>query len=127
MREAEPELLVGLNNLLSKTNTNPGRKKKTAAAEMGILLNLTNNFFDLKNTDLTSPSPLSESNLDLDEVFSKVVNEVADEVLNEVVNMLMEKLVFLVVELIIVVWKEAAVKLGGVEGDNPVLISDLTK
>ena len=90
-------------------------------------MNLTNNFYDLKNTDLTSPSPLSESNLDLDEVLSKVVNEVADEVLNDVVNMLMEKLVFLVVELIIVVWKEAAVKLGGVEGDNPVLISDLTK
>ena len=109
MREAE--LLVGLNNLLSKTktNTNPGRKKKTAAAELGILSNLTNNFYDLKNTDLTSPSPLSEPNLDLDEVFSKVVNEV----LNDVVNMLMEKLVFLVVELIIVVWKEAAVKLGG--------------
>ena len=121
MREAKPELLVGLNNLLSKTktNTNPGRKKKTLAADLGILLNLTNNFYDLKNTDLTSPSPLSESNLDLDEVFSKVVNEV----LNDVVNMLMEKLVFLVVELIIV----AAVKLGGVEGDNPVLISDLTK
>ena len=59
------------------------------------------NFHDLKNADLTSPSPLSESNLDLDEVFSKVVNDV--------VNMLMEKLVFLVVELIIV----AAVKLGG--------------
>ena len=95
------------------------KKKTTAAAELGILLNLTNNFYDLKNTDLTSPSPLSESNLDLDEVFSKVVNDV--------VNMLMEKLVFLVVELIIVVWKEAAVKLGGVEGDNPVLISDLTK
>ena len=123
MREAEPELLVGLNNLFSniktKTKTNPGRKKKTAAAELGILLNLTNNFYDLKNTDLTSPSPLSESNLDLDEVFSKVVNEV----LNDVVNMLREKLVFLVVELIIV----AAVKLGGVEGDNPVLISDMTK
>ena len=37
MREAEPELLVGLNNLPSniktKTKTNPGRKKKTAAAE----------------------------------------------------------------------------------------------
>ena len=107
MREAKPELLVGLNNLLSKTKTktNPGRKKKTAAAEMGVLLNLTNNFYDLKNTDLTSPSPLSESNWDLDEVFSKVVNNVG--------NMLMEKLVFLVVELIIVVWKEAAVKLGG--------------
>ena len=86
-------------------------------------MNLTNNFYDLKNTDLTSQSPHSESNLDLDEVFSKVVNEVADEVLNDVVNMPMEKLVFLVVELIIV----AAVKLGGVEGDNPVLISDLTK
>ena len=104
-----------LSNIKTKTSTNPGRKKKTAAAELGILLNLTNNFYDLKNTDLTSPSPLSESNLDLDEVFSKVVNDV--------VNMLMEKLVFLVVELIIV----AAVKLGGVEGDNPVLISDLTK
>ena len=59
------------------------------------------NFHDLKNADLTSPSPLSESNLDLDEVFS---NEVADEVLNEVVNMLMEKLVFLVEELVIVVF-----------------------
>ena len=127
MREAKPELLVGLNNLLSNIKTNTGRRKKTAASELGILLNLTNNFYDLKNTDLTSPSPLSESNLDLDEVFSKVINEVADEVFNDVINMLMEKLVFLVVELIIVVWKEAAVKLGGVEGDNPVLISDLTK
>ena len=59
------------------------------------------NFHDLKNADLTSPSPLSESNLDLDEVFS---NEVADEVLNEVVNMLMEKLAFLVEELVIIVF-----------------------
>ena len=59
-------------------------------------MNLTNNFYDLKNTDLTSPSPLSEPNLDLDEVFSKVVNDV--------VNMLMEKLVFLVEELVIVVF-----------------------
>ena len=67
-------------------------------------MNLTNNFQDLKNTDLTSPSPLSESNWDLDEVFSKVINEVADEVLNEVVNMLMEKLAFLVEELVIIVF-----------------------
>ena len=36
-------------------------------------------------------------------------------------------LYFFVSEKKVLPWKEAAVKLRGVEGDNPVLISDLTK